>query len=217
MVLDLSTMVLMISHTAVLRLWESFCGSTWQETAKYTGVQHLGRLPMTMGEVLTMLVCCGSGHRFIVDRKDLPTNTYGAWNTSMLDDEDLAQAIHLHLQLLGPWIWAQDVVDFVKCPKNLTQFGLTWKKPISLATGQQWMKHLGYRLTTNPSGQYVDRHERKDIIDYCQKKILPQWMSIEDWTRKWTDDQKEELIGEQPANRRWYVCWQLNMWSRQVA
>jgi hypothetical protein len=143
-------------------------------------------------------------HGFIKNRKDLPTNSYGTWNTSMLDDEDLAQAIHLHLQSLGPWIRAQDIVDFVKCPETLTQFGL--KKPISLATAQRWMKRLGYRWTTNPNGQYVDGHERKDVIDYRQKIFLPWWMSIEERTRKWTDDQKEEMIGEQPANRR-VVVW----------
>lgn len=53
----------------------------------------------------------------------------------MLDDEDLAQAIHLHLQSLGPWIRAQDVVDFVKLPETLAQFELT--KPISLATAHR--------------------------------------------------------------------------------
>ncbi|KAF8221017.1 hypothetical protein L208DRAFT_1536349 [Tricholoma matsutake] len=116
----------------------------------------------------------------------------------MLDNEDLAQAIHLHLQSLGLWIRAQDVVDFVKHPETLVQFGL--KKSISLATAHRWMKCLGYRWTTNPIGQYVDGHERKDVVDYCQKTFLPIWMSIEVRTRKWTDDQKDELIREQPAN-----------------
>jgi hypothetical protein len=117
-------------------------------------------------------------HAFIVNRKDLPTNIYGTWKASMLDDEDLAQAIHLHLQSLGPWIRAQDVVDFVKRPETMAQFGL--KKPISLATAHRWMKRLGYRWTTSPSGQYVDGHERKDVVDYRQKTFLLRWMSIEE-------------------------------------
>jgi hypothetical protein len=143
-------------------------------------------------------------HAFIANRENLPKNIYGTWNVSMLDNEDLAQAIHLHLQSLGPWIRAQDVVDFVKRPETLVQFGL--KKSISLATAHRWMKRLGYRWTTNPSGQYVDGHERKDVVDYRQKTFLPIWMSIEARTRKWTDDQKDELIGEQPANLR-VVVW----------
>jgi hypothetical protein len=143
-------------------------------------------------------------HAFIVNRKNLPKNVYGTWKASMLDDEDLVQAIHLHLQSLGPWIRAQDVVDFVKDPETMAQFGL--KKPISLATAHRWMKCLGYRWMTNPSGQYVDGHEKKDVVDYRQKTFLPRWMSIEERTRKWMDNRKEEKIGEQPANRR-VVVW----------
>ena len=98
-----------------------------------------------------------------------------------------------------------DVIDFItKHPETMAQFGL--KKPISLATAQWWMKHLDYRWTTNPSGQYIDGHERKDVVDYRQYSFLPWWMSIEERTRKWTDDQKEEIIGEQPANRH-VVVW----------
>jgi hypothetical protein len=80
----------------------------------------------------------------------------------------------------------------------MAQFKL--KKPICLATAHQWMKHLGYRWTTTPSSQYVDGHERGDIVDYCQKTFLPWWMSIEEHTRKWTEDRKQEMVGEWPQN-----------------
>ena len=70
-------------------------------------------------------------HAFIANRE----NIYGTWNVSMLDNEDLAPAIHLHLQSLGLWIQAQDVVDFVKHPETLVQFGL--KESISLATAHR--------------------------------------------------------------------------------
>jgi hypothetical protein len=122
----------------------------------------------------------------------------------MLEDEDFAQAIHLHLQSLGPWIRAQDVVDFVKRPETLAQFGL--KKPISLAIATWWMKQLGYRWTTTPGGQYVDGHKRKDIVDYCLETFLPRWMSIEERTQKWKEDWLQEEIGEQPQNHR-TVIW----------
>ena len=133
---------------------------------------------------------------FIADQKDLLKNIYGTQKTLMLDDEDFTQAIHLHLQSLGPWVQGQDVVDFVKLPEKIAQFKL--KKPICLATAHQWMKCLGYRWTTTLSGQYVDGHERHDIVDYRQKTFLPQWMSIKEHTRKWTEDQKQEMVGEQP-------------------
>ena len=140
---------------------------------------------------------------FIVNRNNLPKNIYGTWKTSMLDDEDFAQAIHLHLQSLGPWIRGQDVVDFVKRPETLTQFGL--KKPIKLATATRWLKRLDYRWMTSPGGQYVDGHERKDVVDYRQKTFLPRWMSIEEQTRKWKDDRLEENIQDRPQNRRTVV------------
>ena len=117
-------------------------------------------------------------HAFLANRDHLPCNIYGTWNFTKLDDEDFAQAIQLHLQSLGPYIRAQDVVDFVKWPETMEKFNLN--KPISLATAQRWMKKLGYRWTVIPSGQYVDGHERVDVVDYCQKVFLPCWMSIEE-------------------------------------
>jgi hypothetical protein len=123
----------------------------------------------------------------------------------MLDNEDLAQAINLHLQSLGLWIRAQDVVDFVKCPETMAHFGL--KKLISLSTATRWMKHFGYRWTISPGGQYVDGHERRDIVEYRQKNFLPRWMSIEERTRKWKEDRVEEEIDERPQNDRPVVVW----------
>jgi hypothetical protein len=141
--------------------------------------------------------------RFITNRS-LPTSTYGTWNASVLENEDLAHAIHLHLQSLGPYIRAQDVVDFIKKPEVAEQFNL--KKGISLATAQRWMKQIGYRWTITPTGQYVDGHERRDVVNYRQKVFLPHWMSIEERTRKWKADFREEDIGERPQNRR-VVVW----------
>ena len=58
-------------------------------------------------------------HAFLANRDHLPRNIYGTWNSSKLDDEDFAQAIQLHLQSLGPYIRAQDAVDFVKRPETM--------------------------------------------------------------------------------------------------
>src|SRR5882757_8167987 len=46
----------------------------------------------------------------------LPLNRYGRMNTSILEDEDLAQQIHLHLQGVAKdgYVHAQDVV-YVSC------------------------------------------------------------------------------------------------------
>jgi hypothetical protein len=57
------------------------------------------------------------------------------------------------------------------------------------------MKKLGYRWTTTPTGQYIDGHERKDVVDYRQKVFLPLWMSIEERTRRWTADSMDLIVG----------------------
>jgi hypothetical protein len=57
-------------------------------------------------------------HAFITDHKDLPFNIYGTWNESLLDkDEELAQEIHLHLQGIGRYVKAMDLVDFLDTPE----------------------------------------------------------------------------------------------------
>ena len=57
-------------------------------------------------------------HAFMADPEDLLHNPYGAWNKSILDhDETLAQDIHLHLQKIGKYVRAEDLVDFMDTPE----------------------------------------------------------------------------------------------------
>ena len=54
---------------------------------------------------------------FLADCKDIPINPHGKWNESVLDrDVTLAQDIHLHLQGIGPFMKALDLVDFMETP-----------------------------------------------------------------------------------------------------
>jgi hypothetical protein len=53
---------------------------------------------------------------FIEDCKNLPKNLYGCWNVSLLDDGDLAQEIHAHLQSIGKYVKAMDIVHFLDTP-----------------------------------------------------------------------------------------------------
>ena len=102
---------------------------------------------------------------FISDRDNLPFNIYGEWNESLIDkDEDLAQEIHMHLQSIGKYVKAMDLVDFLDTPRMRERTKM--EKRISLATAQHWMKKLDYRWTQNPKGQFVDGHEREDIVAY---------------------------------------------------
>src|SRR5882724_8878205 len=68
----------------------------------------------------------------------LPLNCYGCFTTSILDDEDLAQQIHLHLTGIAKegYVWAQDVVDVMSTPKMKRYLGT--KTGIGKQTGQRW-------------------------------------------------------------------------------
>jgi len=53
---------------------------------------------------------------YIKDPTGLPLNEYGAWNVSLLEDEDLAQEIHLHLQGIGQYVKAW-ICTYLDTPK----------------------------------------------------------------------------------------------------
>lgn len=113
---------------------------------------------------------------YILDRDDIPLNVYGTWNSSILEDEDFKGELLLHLQGIGKYVKSMDIIDYVKRPDVLTQLKL--KKPISLATAQRWMKHVGYRWSKTPTGQFVDGHERSDVVAYRQLVFLPVWAEL---------------------------------------
>jgi hypothetical protein len=88
------------------------------------------------------------------NQDDLPLNIYGTWNTSILEDEDFRQELELHLQGIGKYVSAVDIVHYVDQLEVKARHKLT--KTILLATGQRWMKEMDYRWTKIPSGQFVD-------------------------------------------------------------
>ncbi|KAG0691986.1 hypothetical protein DFH29DRAFT_883311 [Suillus ampliporus] len=74
--------------------------------------------------------------------------------------------LKLHLQSVGKFIQAQDLIDYLNVSENQTCYGM--EKGISLKTAQWRMRWLGYHWRKEPKGQYSDRHECDDIIHYCQ-------------------------------------------------
>ncbi|KAF7969760.1 hypothetical protein HWV62_11377 [Athelia sp. TMB] len=140
---------------------------------------------------------------FILDREDLPYNPYGRWNLSVLDtDETLAQEIHLHLQSIGPYCKAMDIVDFLDTPEMRAR--TKFEKRMGLSTAQEWMKKLDYRWTLTPKGQYVDGHERPDVVDYRQNVFLPAWSKIKHRTR---DFSTQGSRTDPPRHLRHVVVW----------
>jgi hypothetical protein len=102
------------------------------------------------------------------------------------------------------WVRALDIVHFLDTPDIKERYSL--KKTISLATAQQWMHMMDYRWTKTPSGQYVDGHERDDVVMYRQSKFLPTISELEWNLRVWKDRIEEAMTGA-PLNRRVVVLW----------
>ncbi|TFK89911.1 hypothetical protein K466DRAFT_574542 [Polyporus arcularius HHB13444] len=126
---------------------------------------------------------------FIEDRHQLPVSFANTWNTSVLDNEDFEQALLVHLQGLGKYICAADIVAYLAQDNVQERFGLT--DTISLSTAQAWMHGLGYRWKKSPNGQYVDGHEREDVVHYRQGVYLPALNALRPRLRQYDPDGNE--------------------------
>jgi hypothetical protein len=121
--------------------------------------------------------------------------------------------LHLHLQGIGKYVAAQDIVNYVASDEMKTRLNL--KKGISLCTAQQWMKHMEYRWTKEPKGMYSDSHEREDVVDYQQNIFLPRWAELSKYHRKFTEDGDE--IGSPEAEAAKMARKKKKKSKRQVA
>ena len=116
-------------------------------------------------------------HTFVIDCNDLPWNLYGQWNVSMLEDEGLAEEIYLHLQSIGKYVKAMDIIHYLNTPEMKER--LDHKKTIDLATAQWWMLEMGYQWSHNLKGQYVNDHECEDVVKNRQEVFIPAWKKVE--------------------------------------
>jgi len=85
---------------------------------------------------------------FITDTASRPESTLGAGNASRLDTEP---GLREHLQSVGKYVKAQDIVDYVNRPEVVAKYGPSIS--ICLKTAQHWMESLGYTWATM-SGTY---------------------------------------------------------------
>ena len=97
----------------------------------------------------------------------LPLHRYGTHHSSILEDEDFAQGIQLHLTEIAKkgYICAQDVVDYVATPEVQAQLGMK-AQSISVQTARRWLRQMSWRYTCKKNGMYIDGHEREDIVAY---------------------------------------------------
>ncbi|KIK72415.1 hypothetical protein PAXRUDRAFT_180721, partial [Paxillus rubicundulus Ve08.2h10] len=142
---------------------------------------------------------------YINDRTALPTHRFGKSNISRIHDESLAADIKTHLQSIGKYVRAQDIVDYLHDPEVQQRHG--FRKSISLATAQRWMQELGYRWGKEPKGQYLDGHEREDVVTYRQQNFLPAWAALQSCMRCWKEGNvlMENVTSDAPERR--VVAW----------
>lgn len=128
---------------------------------------------------------------FINDRKEILENKYGEGSRSAIDDDDFSQEIHLHLQGIGKYIKAENIVQY--CAQTEVLAWLKRTKTISLITARQWLKKMGYHWKQNHKGQYVDGHERSDVVHYRQSIFLPVMEQYECRMRSWVNEHEWDL------------------------
>jgi len=138
-------------------------------------------------------------HQFLSSGK-LPLHQYGRFRGTILEDEDFAHAIHIHLSGIAKknYIRAQDIVDFVETSEiqeKLDEIGAK-KKKISLRTAQRWLHKMGWCYQRKRNGMYVDGHEREDIVEY-RKEFIERWKVYEKRMYSYDNDgnRNNELTG----------------------
>ena len=105
--------------------------------------------------------------------------------------------INLHLQGTRKNVKAMNIVRFLSTLEMLEKLGCT--KPITLCTAQLWMHKLGYRWTKDPKGQYVDGHERADVVEYRQMVFIPKWQKLQGQMWNWASVPENNGIPESAA------------------
>ncbi|KAI0718102.1 hypothetical protein C8Q72DRAFT_766217, partial [Fomitopsis betulina] len=81
---------------------------------------------------------------FLIDRHDLPFNPWGLWNQLLLEaNEELAEEVKAHLQSVGKYVCAADIVHYML--KQDVQERYSLKKGVCLSTAHVWMHALEYR------------------------------------------------------------------------
>ncbi|EJF55475.1 hypothetical protein DICSQDRAFT_73804 [Dichomitus squalens LYAD-421 SS1] len=150
-------------------LWGYVNGAGWRQ-ASYMAAQMEGKGLTGKGDYRARKLrqWC---HAFIADRHDLPVNFKATWNSSALENEELEGALSDHLQRIGKHVRALDIVEYLADPAVQQRFGLT--ETLSLSTAHGWMLRLGYRWGRVANGQYIDGHEREDVVHYRQNVYLP--------------------------------------------
>lgn len=134
---------------------------------------------------------------FIFDRCKLPDKRLLLGSISRLEDEDFGSELSMYLQSLGKYVSAMDLVRYSQQDDVQQRYGFT----ISLATARRWMKQMGMRWMKTPKGQYVDGHERPDVVEYRQNTYIPRRLSPHLPSRTWTEETIGNPVTTSPLNQ----------------
>ena len=93
-------------------------------------------------------------------------------------------------------------MDLLHCTDIKTKYGI--EQDITHKTACWYLQALGYCYQSMPKGQYVDGHEREDVVTYQKKVFLPKWKEIMDCITVWDKDLKEHLP---KGERRRVIAW----------
>ena len=124
----------------------------------------------------------------------LPVNQYGWSWSSVLEDEDISQAIQFALGERGKSgvISATDLVDIVaslEMQEWFWQAGIN--KPLILEqTAHRWLGKLGWRYGRHQNSMYIDGHECEDVVEYWQA-FVDQFAKYKWHFHLWDDDGNE--------------------------
>ncbi|KIJ10549.1 hypothetical protein PAXINDRAFT_164241 [Paxillus involutus ATCC 200175] len=176
-------------------------GTPWSAAALQTA-QFIGKGPYMSRKVRQWTKA------YILDGENLPLSKCGgAWTKSRIADEDLKQELLTHLQSLGKYVAATAVIEYLQRLDVMRRYQLT--KSISLVTAERWMKTCGFRWTVARGGQYVDGHEREDVVFYRQNVFLPSWFALDQKLRKWklVDGKLVEEETSEEDNGKRTVVW----------
>jgi hypothetical protein len=124
---------------------------------------------------------------------ELPFHRYRAACWSLLDHEDIKEAIQLHLRerTKGGHIMAKDVVEVVSTTELQSKFSQSriTKPSISESTACCWLSRLNWQYGQPQKGLYMDRHEREDVVSY-RDAFVKRWKNYEKCFHLWDNENR---------------------------
>ena len=121
-----------------------FCKGLW---LNYLALQVAWQLEK--GEWFVCCLCQWT-KQYIQDQTNLPIHKQNS-QPSHIENEELAVEIKLHLQSIGKYICAMDIIHYLEDPIVQKHYGLS--QSVSLKTAQRWFKILDYQWKQEKRGQ----------------------------------------------------------------